>query len=55
MQDSLLTADERLYLRLGIQLHTIPATVEVGHGVPQLRCSHGGLIAVGIGVVGHLA
>ena len=55
VQDALLAADERLYLGLRVQLHAVPAQVEVGHGLAQFGRSHRGLIAVGIRVVRHAA
>ena len=54
MEDAFLGADERLNLGLGIQLHAVPFLIECSHGLAQLGCSHRGLVAVGIGIAGHL-
>ena len=55
MEDALLGADERLHLRLRVDCDTIPPLVKVSHGLSQLRRTHRGLIAVGIGLRSHLA
>ena len=46
MQDALLAANQRLYLRGGIKLHAVPATIESRHGFTKLGNAHCGLIAV---------
>ena len=53
VEDTLLRTDERLYLRLGVEIDIIPTLVEVGHRLAELWRSHRGLISVGTGVVGH--
>ena len=55
MQDAFLRPDERLDLRLRIEGHAIPPLVEVCHRLTQFGRTHGGLVTVGIGIVGHFA
>ena len=54
MEDTLLGADERQHLRIAVDVDTIPALVEARHRMAQLGDTHRDLIAVGIGIMGHL-
>ena len=54
MEDAFLRTDERLNLRLRIEIHVVPTLVEVGHCLAQFWRTHRGLIAVGVGLMGHL-
>ena len=55
MQDALLRTDERQHLLRGVEVNVVETLVEACHRLTQLRRAHRGLIAVGIGLTGHLA
>ena len=54
MEDTLLGADERQDLRLGIEIHVVPTFVESCHCLAHLGYSHRYLVAVCIGQFSHL-
>ena len=55
MEDALLAANEWQHLFGRVECHAIPPLIEIGHGTAQFRCSHRGLVAMGVGAPCHLA
>ena len=54
MQDTLFGTYQGQHLGLGVDIYVIPALIELCHSLAQLRCTLCRLIAVCIGLVGHL-
>ena len=55
MQYSFLRTYKRKNFRCGVERHVIPMFVKIGDGATQFRCTHRGLIAVGLLTVSHIA
>ncbi len=55
MQDAFLRAYQRQHLLRGVEIYIVKTLVEACHSLTQLRRAHRWLIAVGIGLAGHLA
>ena len=55
VENTFFGTNQGLNLSIGVQFHAIPFLIECGHGLTQFGCSHGGLVAVGIGIGCHLA